>query len=249
MTTPAQVIATAKSFAAKGYKEAKADDTLFGKWYGMNHSAWCAMFVSYCFGQNDASNLVAASTPKGFASCHAATEWFKKNKSFFHALEAKPGDVVFMAFDGDLSDADHVGIVVSNDTKKKILHTIEGNTTDPKKAGSQAQGDGVYEKARPYSLIVGIGRPKWPVTGAPAAVETPKAAPAPVAAPAKVAAPKAAPAPAPAGKTYTVVAGDSYWAIAAKNPINGMATSEVTKIFQKLNGNKPLHPGDKIIIK
>lgn len=245
MTTPAEVIATAKSFAAKGYKEANADDTLFGKWYGMNHAAWCAMFVSYCFGQNGGSALVAASTPKGFASCHAATEWFKKNKSFFHTLEAKPGDVVFMAFDGDLSDADHVGIVVSNDTKKKILHTIEGNTTDPKKAGSQAQGDGVYEKARPYSLIVGIGRPKWPATTAQAVVETPKPVKAPVAAPTKIVAPTAV----PAGKLYTVVAGDSYWAIAEKHPLNGMATSETTRVFQKLNGNKPLHPGDKITIK
>lgn len=171
--TPAAVIATAKSFAVKGYKEAKADDTLFGKWYGMNHAAWCAMFVSYCFGQNGGSALVAASTPKGFASCHAATEWFKKHKAFFHALEAKPGDVVFMAFDGDLSDADHVGIVVRNDTKAKKLYTIEGNTTDPKKAGSQAQGDGVYEKVRPYSLIVGIGRPKWPVAAPVAAPAAP----------------------------------------------------------------------------
>lgn len=245
MTTPAHVIATAKSFAAKGYKEAKADDTLFGKWYGMNHAAWCAMFVSYCFGQNDASKLVAASTPKGFASCTAGANWFRKHKALFHAAEAQPGDVVFMAFDGDLSDADHVGIVVKNDTKNKKLHTIEGNTTDPKKSGSQAQGDGVYEKVRPYSLIVGIGRPKWPAGSVQAPVETPKAAPAPVHAPAKPATPKAA----PGTKTYTVVAGDSYWAIAEKHPLSGMATSETTRVFQKLNGNKPLHPGDKILIK
>lgn len=245
MTTPAKVIAVAKAFAAKEYKEAKSDDTLFGRWYGMNHAAWCAMFVSYCFNDAGAGKLVAASTAKGFASCTAGCNWFRKHKAFFHAREAKPGDVVFMAFDGDLSDADHVGIVVSHDKVKKIVHTVEGNTTNPKAAGSQSRGDGVYLKARPYSLIVGIGRPKWPFPSISVPVETPKPKVAPIDPPKKPEVPK----PAPVVKTYVVKAGDSYWRIAANHQVKGNNTNQTMLLFQRLNGGKALHPGDIIIIK
>jgi LysM repeat protein len=241
LTTPEKVIATATHFVDIKYKEGKSNDSIFGKWYGLNHNPWCAMFVSYCFGQNGAANLVAASSKKGFASCSAAVAWFKKKGQMVPATKAQAGDVVFLNFDSN-PDADHVGIVVKNDTKKRVLHTIEGNTLNPA-GGSQGDGDGVYRKVRPYSLVVGIGRPKWP-----GRVTTPATPPKAVSKP--VSKPVSAPAPVKKPvKTVKVVKGDSYWRIAEQNLPAGKTVGNYTKELQVLNGDKPLHPGDIVRLK
>ena len=146
------VVAIAKS--QLGYKEGANNDTMYGKWYGLNNQPWCAMFVSWCFGQAGHSRLVAASTKKGFASCDAGLKWFAKNNNLVPVGQAQAGDICFFQFDTD-AQPDHVGIVVKNDGKK-YLWTYEGNTSDK---GSQANGDGVYLKKRAYSLVMGVARP------------------------------------------------------------------------------------------
>jgi cell wall-associated NlpC family hydrolase len=158
MTTAADVIAKAKAYADAKYTEGKNNDTVFGKWYGMNNQPWCAMFVSKCFDEAGAVKLVAASTKKGFAGCDAGFQWFAKNKQTVPVGKAQPGDVVFFNFDKTPTDTEHVGIVVKNDGKN--LHCYEGNTSGDSK-GSQANGDGVFLKKRAYSLVMGVGRPKW----------------------------------------------------------------------------------------
>jgi cell wall-associated NlpC family hydrolase len=158
MTTAADVIAKAKAYADAKYTEGKNNDTVFGKWYGMNNQPWCAMFVSKCFDEAGAVKLIAASTRKGFAGCDAGFQWFAKNKQTVPVGKAQPGDVVFFNFDKTPTDTEHVGIVVKNDGKN--LHCYEGNTSGDSK-GSQANGDGVFLKKRAYSLVMGVGRPKW----------------------------------------------------------------------------------------
>jgi cell wall-associated NlpC family hydrolase len=138
-----------------GYQETGNNDTKYGKWYGSNNQPWCAMFVSWCFAQADLSELVAAQTKKGFASCDAGLKWFAKRNKIVPVGKAQPGDIVFFQFDKD-PQPDHVGIVVKNDGKKYIW-CIEGNTSSAK--GSQSNGDGVYLKKRAYSLIMGVARP------------------------------------------------------------------------------------------
>jgi len=140
-----------------GYKEVgKNNDSMYGKWYGLNNNPWCAMFVSWCFDQAGLAGAVAAQTKKGFASCDAGLKWFAKNNKLVPVGQAQEGDIVFFQFDKD-AEADHVGIVVKNDGKKN-LWCIEGNTAGDNK-GSQSNGDGVYLKKRAYSLIMGIARP------------------------------------------------------------------------------------------
>lgn len=235
MTNAVKLIAEARTHV--GYVEGKGKDNIFGKWYGMNGAPWCAMFVSYCMNKVGAGDLIkGAQGPKGFASCGAGIKFFKAKKAWFPASAAKPGDLVFFDWERD-GEQDHVGIVVSNDPKTKTMKTIEGNTS----SASQSNGGTVAAKTRNYGVIMGVGRPAW-------SDETP-AAPKPAVKPEPVKPAPAAPAPKPAAKTYTVKAGDSYWAIAEKNPIKGLATSEATKVLQKLNGNKPLHPGDVITLK
>jgi len=139
-----------------GYQETGNNDTKYGKWYGLNNQPWCAMFVSWCFAQADLSELVAASSKKGFASCDAGLKWFSKKGKIVPVGQAQAGDIVFFQFDTD-AQADHVGIVIKNDGKK-YLWCIEGNTSGDTK-GSQSNGDGVYTKKRAYSLVMGVARP------------------------------------------------------------------------------------------
>ena len=164
----AKVLAAAKKYADEKYTEGTNNDTIFGKRYGMNHQPWCAMFVSGCFDDAGLVHLVAASTKKGFASCDAGAQWFAKNKRIVPIGQAQAGDVVFFNFDKTPTDTEHVGIVISNDGKNLI--TYEGNTSGDTK-GSQANGDGVFKKKRPYSLVMSVARPDWdaaPKAAAPA---------------------------------------------------------------------------------
>jgi hypothetical protein len=55
-----------------------------------------------------------------------------------------------MNFDGG-KVPEHVGLVMSNDVANKVLHTVEGNTSD-----------GVYYRTRPYSCVVAVAHPNWP---------------------------------------------------------------------------------------
>jgi len=138
------------------YQETGNNDTKYGKWYGLNNQPWCAMFVSWCFKEANLSHLIAAQTKKGFASCDAGLKWFAKRGKIVPVGQARAGDIVFFQFDAD-AQADHVGIVVKNDGKK-YLWCIEGNTSGNSR-GSQSNGDGVYTKKRPYSLVMGVARP------------------------------------------------------------------------------------------
>jgi hypothetical protein len=147
------VAAIAKS--QLGYQEHGNNDTMYGKWYGLNNQPWCAMFVSWCFSEAGQSKLVAASSKKGFASCDAGLKWFVKHNKTIPVGQAKEGDIVFFQFDTD-AQPDHVGIVVKNDGKR-YLTCVEGNTSSGK--GSQSNGDGVYLKKREYATVMAVARP------------------------------------------------------------------------------------------
>jgi hypothetical protein len=153
-----KVLLAAKAEVDAGYREGTNNDTKFGKWYGLNNQPWCAMYVSWCFKEAELSNLVAASSKKGFASCDAGLKWFASNGQLVPVGQAKAGDIAFFQFDDD-AQADHVGIVKGNDGKG-VLYVYEGNTSGDAKV-SQSNGDGVFLKKRPYSLIMGVARPAW----------------------------------------------------------------------------------------
>jgi len=143
--------------AELGYQEGPNNDTKYGKWYGLNFQPWCAMFISWVFDQAGEVKAVAASGKKGFASCAAGLAWFSKRNKLVPIGQAKAGDIAFFQFDDD-AQPDHVGIVVKNDKLTKTLVCIEGNTSGNKQ-GSQANGDGVYRKKRPYKYVMAVARP------------------------------------------------------------------------------------------
>lgn len=139
-----------------GYKEGPNNQTMYGKWYGLDNNPWCAMFVSWCYAEAGLVSKVAASSKKGFASCDAGLKWFAKNNKLVPVGNAQPGDIVFFQFDDD-AEPDHVGIVKGNNSTLKYMYCYEGNTSDGK--GSQSNGDGVYLKKRNYSLVLAVARP------------------------------------------------------------------------------------------
>lgn len=143
--------------AALGYKEGINNDTLYGKWYGLNNQPWCAMVASKMYFDAGAIASVA-NTKKGFASCDAWLKYLTKNNQIVPLGQAQAGDIVFFQFDED-AQADHVGIVKGHNKTLKYLHTYEGNTSGGKK-GSQSNGDGFYLKKRDYKTIMAIARPK-----------------------------------------------------------------------------------------
>lgn len=158
MSQKKAVLSAAWAYAKAGYSEIGNNDTIFGRWFGLNNQPWCAMFVSKCFDEGGAIDLIkGAQTKKGFASCDAGLKFFAKRGQLVPVGQAQEGDIVFFQFDAD-AQPDHVGICFKNDGKN--LYCLEGNTSGDGK-GSQSNGDGVYKKKRPYKLVMAVVRPKW----------------------------------------------------------------------------------------
>lgn len=143
-----------------GYQEGANNENKYGEWYGMNHVSYCAIFVSWCFSQAGLSALVSASTTKGFSYCPSGLAWFQQRGQVVDKYAGQPGDLVFFSWSGHT--AEHVGIIVA--ASKDGITTIEGNTSPDHKTGSQANGDGVYMRHRPYLNVMAIVRPKYPIT-------------------------------------------------------------------------------------
>lgn len=240
--TPEAVLAVAEFFVKLKYEDDKKDkDNLFGKWYGINHAAWCAMFVSYCFNKAGAGDVVnGLSSPKGYASCRAGIAAMKKRGyKQVPASEAQPGDIVFFDWEHD-HDPDHTGIVLKNNPAKKTLTCREGNTS--RGDGSRSNGGQVAQRDRAYSLIFAVFRPNWKTGGTPAAkpaVAAPAEKVAPVAKAPAAAKPAVAKAPA---KVYTVKSGDTLSGIATANgttvanlvKLNAIKNANAIKVGQKI---------------
>jgi hypothetical protein len=188
--TPEAVLKVAEYFVQLKYEEKPNKSNIFGFWYGVNNTHWCAQFVTYCFTKAGAGYVVqGAQSKKGYISCTAGIQGFKK-KGFkeIPVEEAQPGDIIFFDWDHD-HDPDHTGIVVKNNPTAKKIVCREGNTS--RTTGSRSNGGQVAERVRNYSNVFTVFRPNWkPVEAAKQAVEAPKKA-APVAA--KVSPKKAAP--------------------------------------------------------
>jgi len=150
------VVETAK--AQVGYKEGKNNDTIFGKWYGLNNQPWCAIFVSWCFAKAGVTKLIAQS-PKGFAGCEAMEAWAIKNKLTVPVANVQAGDILLFDFT-KAGKAEHTEIALGYNANTHLIDTVGGNTAGDN-AGSQANGDGVYLKHRAPSTVRLVIRPKW----------------------------------------------------------------------------------------
>ena len=118
----------------------------YWSWYGFDSRvAWCACFVSWCYGQ-------AGLSEPHFAACQSqGVPWFTSHGQWgARGYEnIAPGDAIF--FDWDLDgNADHVGLVIGTDGNR--VYTVEGNS-----------GDACKIKSYPldYACIKGYGLMNW----------------------------------------------------------------------------------------
>lgn len=118
----------------------------YWSWYGFDSRvAWCACFVSWCYGQ------AGFSEPR-FAGCQSqGVPWFTSHGQWgARGYEnIAPGDAIFFDWDLDGS-ADHVGIVIGTDGSR--VYTVEGNSGDACKIRSYPLD---------YACIKGYGLMNW----------------------------------------------------------------------------------------
>lgn len=149
------VLKAARRYADEKYKEGPNNQTLFGKWYGLDNNPWCMMFVAWCMNAGKAKDLVLKT-----AGCEAMEAWAKKKKMTVPVKDIQAGDILLFDFKKE-GKAVHVGFALGPvNANTHLIDTVEGNTAKDG-AGSQANGDGVYYKHRNPSTVRVVVRPKW----------------------------------------------------------------------------------------
>jgi hypothetical protein len=210
-------------------------------------------------------------------SCGKLADIMKHNKTWTTVGLPKAGDAVIFHWNAaNKNETDHVGMVKkakwTDKTKKHfIVYYVSADSTQPVPGKVSYNSNGVHS-----DYVTGWGQPKKfdapvvapkPVVEPAPVVETPVAAPVspvettkPVVAPVTPVAPVEAPkpvveAPKPAlveGVDYVVaVAGDSYWAIAAKHlkHANVFGINNEMHRLQALNHNAAIKVGSHVKLK
>jgi CHAP domain/Putative peptidoglycan binding domain len=150
MATAHQVIAIAKDEVGTMESPPNSNVVKYSRWYPMNGSPWCAMFVSWVLDQAGITEYKHAYTPTGAEMFRRQDRWFSSHP--------QPGDLVYYDFPPH-ERIEHVGIVVRENGDGSIT-TIEGNTSSGEE-GSQSNGGGVFRRRRTPNLVVGYGRPSY----------------------------------------------------------------------------------------
>lgn len=120
----------------------------YGKWYGMNGVAWCAIFISWVFDQ--AGHRLNIEKDKGFHYCPNGYNHFKRLGKIHNLPE--PGDIVFFDFNHD-GFSEHVGIVDKIGFNGKF-YSWEGNTSKT----SNDNGGAVMYRERNINQVLGFAR-------------------------------------------------------------------------------------------
>lgn len=128
-----------------GYHEGAGNETIFGKWYGLDGQPWCAMFLSFCD--------VMAGGRFRYAYTPAISEDAYYGRNGLHrTYSPKRGDGC--TFDWQMrhsvSGTDHVGQFDRWLDRHGNFLTIEGNTGPQSGYGTE----GVYRRTRNTSEVV-----------------------------------------------------------------------------------------------
>lgn len=129
-----------------GYIEQPVNKTEYGKWFGLNGTAWCGIFVSWCYAMAG-TPLPNIGYSKGFAGCQTAYKFFKDRGWII--TDPKAGDIVLFDFDGD-GKYNHTGIFVEPSERTGYFVSIEGNTA----LKNDANGGSVMRRERKYKNCI-----------------------------------------------------------------------------------------------
>lgn len=128
-----------------GVREQRSNRTKYGRWYGMNGQAWCAMFVSWV-GAHAGVALPRINSNRGFSGVVSARSFARRNNLL--TKTPRVGSVFLIV---GRNGKGHTGFVESINWARRTITTIEGNTN----AGGSRNGDGVYRRTRNFSRING----------------------------------------------------------------------------------------------
>ena len=147
-----KLIAVAESKLGETENPKNSNKTMFGRWYGLDGYAWCAMYVSWVY-HKAGFPLGFINDKKGFRGCQSAYNHWKSTGE----LTKKPskGDIVLFSWGG--RRADHVGIFIewTNSAKTKFK-SIEGNTS----LSNQRNGGEVMHRIRGMGNVKAFVKPK-----------------------------------------------------------------------------------------
>lgn len=125
MTNGSKIVEAAAKEVGEKELPANTNKTKYGKWFGWDGVAWCAIFVSWCYDQAGFP-LKGLGFARGMAGCQTGVSTFRKRQEL--TLAPVEGDIVFFDWNGD-SRYDHVGIFVKWIEEGETFETIEGNTS------------------------------------------------------------------------------------------------------------------------
>lgn len=133
------------------------------KYNDNNGQFWCGYFVMWCAKQVGLKIPNCIYTPAGVAGFQGKGQWLNASSA-----KPTPGMIAFFDFPAG-EKIDHVGIVVKDNGDGTVI-TIEGNTSEEGKSGSQSNGGCVAKRVRAYRadnkrklpvFIAGFGSPKF----------------------------------------------------------------------------------------
>ena len=124
----------------------------YGKEVSGSSYPWCCVFIWWLFWKLGASTLFCGGTR--VASC-TATMRYAKNNGLFVRSNYRPGDLILYTFDGNVNDAEHIGLCVAADNNS--VTCIEGNTSE----SSQDNGGKVMLRSRSLKVVIGAYRPNY----------------------------------------------------------------------------------------
>lgn len=107
----------------------------FGRFYGMNGVAWCAIFVNWCARQNGVSTNVIpkyCAVREYYAFYHRKGQhYYDWNKVRQKKYQPKPGDIILYS-NSKGATTHHIGYVISTKYTSDYvtITTVEGNTSD-----------------------------------------------------------------------------------------------------------------------
>jgi len=139
-----------------GFYEGPNNENPYGIWYNVPNAPYCAIGISWCFGQLGLSHLIAAQTPKGFHYNPTALHWFQMQGLIVNKMQMQPGDLVMFDWNGD-GVADHVELCEA--ASPGGFTTIGFNTGNP----NDPTREGCWRVHRNYLFVIAVIRPRYPV--------------------------------------------------------------------------------------
>ncbi|HLP14095.1 MAG TPA: peptidoglycan-binding protein [Flavobacteriales bacterium] len=148
----AKIIEIAHSQLGVTESPAGSNKNPYGKWYGWDGYAWCAMFVSWVYDQAG-HPLGKINDPKGYRDCQSGYNYWKAKRELTAAPET--GDIVLFDWEGN-GLSDHTGIFHEwADAGKKHFWCYEGNTA----VGDDSNGGIVMRRKRSVATVKAFVKP------------------------------------------------------------------------------------------